>query len=268
MSRRLSGLVAGLAFLSAPAVFAHDTWLLPSRFEVAPGATIAFELTSGMKFPEPESPVAPDRIAASGVRLTGRTVTLDPQTPTKGALRLSAGAPAAGVATIWVASRPRSLSLTPDQVKHHLEEIGAPPSVEARWRQQQRFRESYSKIAKTYVKVGDAPADRSWQEPAGLPLEFVPLQDPTALTVGSDFAVRLVRGGKPLADFAVSALAPQSGQWVTSRTDRDGQVSFKLNRPGPWLLRGTLIEESAAPETDWESVFTTLSVSVAPAAGR
>jgi len=260
----LYGLLTGVATLGASAARAHDTWLLPARFEVALGATIDLELTSGMKFPEPESAVATDRIAASGVRLSGKTLMLEPKSPTKAALRLSAVAPTPGVAVLWVASRPRTLSLKPDDVRHYLEEIGAPPSVEARWRQQQRFRESYSKVAKTYVKVGDAADDRSWQEPVGLGLEFLPLQDPTALHAGSDFAVRMVRDGKPLADFTVSALPPGGGKPVTARTDRDGRVVFMIDRAGPWLLRGTLIEESSAPDTDWQSLFTTLTVSAGP----
>ena len=255
------GLACGVVMSVASAARAHDTWLLPARFEVAPGASIDLELTSGMKFPEPESVVAPDRIATSGVRLGGRTLTLEPKSPTRAALRLSAAAPTPGVAVLWVASRPRTLSLTPDDVRHYLEEIGAPPAVEARWRQQRRFRESYSKLAKTYVKVGEASNDTSWRQPVGLGLEFLPLQDPTALHAGSEFAVRLVRDGKPLGDFTVSALPPAGGKPVRARTDRDGRAVFMLDRAGPWLLRGTLIEESSAPDTDWQSLFATLTVS-------
>jgi len=257
----LCGLACGVVLSGASTARAHDTWLRPARFEVAPGASIDLELTSGMKFPEPESAVAADRIAASGVRLGGTTLALEPKSPTKAALRLSAAAPTPGVAVLWVVSRPRTLSLKPDEVRHYLEEIGAPPAVEARWRQQGRFRESYSKLAKTYVKVGDAPHDTSWQQPVGLKLEFVPLQDPTALHAASEFAVRVLRDGKPLAEFTVSALPPGGGKPVTARTDPDGRVVFMLDRAGPWLLRGTLIEESSAPDTDWQSLFTTLTVS-------
>lgn len=258
-------LSAGFVVCWTAAASAHDTWLLPARFEVAKGAAIELELTSGMKFPEPESPVAPDRIATSGVRAGGKTAALRPLTPTKGALRLSAvPATGAGVAVLWVVSRPRALSLTPDQVKHYLEEVDAPPTVEARYRQQGQFRETYSKVAKTYVKVGEAASDPSWQEPAGLSLEFVPLSNPTALRAGTKLSVRLLRDGKPMPNLGVSAVAPGGGQPVKARTDAQGRVDFQMDRPGPWLLRATLIEESSAADTEWHSTFTTLSLSVAP----
>lgn len=260
----LCGMASGAVMFGVSAARAHDTWLLPARFEVTPGASIELEMTSGMKFPEPESAVAADRIAASGIRLAGKTLALQPKSPTSAALRLSAAAPRAGVAVLWATSRPRTLSLKPDEVRHYLEEIGAPAAVEARWRQQQRFRESYSKLAKTYVKVGDAPDDRSWQEPVGLGLEIVPLQDPTALNAGSEFPVRVLRDGKPLAGFTLSAVSRGARKPITVRTDGDGRASFMLDRNGPWLLRGTLIEESSAPDTDWQSLFTTLTVSAGP----
>ena len=255
-------LLATFLLATTSSASAHDTWLLPARFEVAPGADIELDFTSGMKFPEPESAVSPDRIAGSGLRVGGQRLPLQPRTPGKRALRLSATAPTPGVAVLWAASRPRTLSLTPDQVHHYLEEIGAPPAVEARWRRQQHFRESYAKLAKTYVKVGDAPDDRSWQEPVGLGLELLPLQDPTALRVGTELAVRVLRESKAVRNLTVSALPPGGGKPVATRTDRDGRVIFVLDRPGPWLVRATLIEESSAPETDWQSLFTTLSISV------
>jgi uncharacterized GH25 family protein len=54
-----------------------------------------------------------------------------------------------------------------------------------RWRRQQRWRETYVKLAKTFVRVGQPTADQSWREPVGLALEIVPLADPSTLLVGS-----------------------------------------------------------------------------------
>jgi uncharacterized GH25 family protein len=262
------GLTGGAMALSAFTLFAHDTWLLPDRFHVASGATIVLDLTSGMQFPEAESPVTPDRLAATGMRLAGKTAALEPQTPTASAQRLAAKAPVPGTAVLWAVSKPRTLSLDPEQVREYLEEIGAPASVEARWRKQQRWRESYAKLAKTYVAVGSAADDRSWQEPAGLRLEIVPLQDPTRLEQGSEIGVRVLLDGKPLPGLSLTAAPPNHEKAVMTHTDADGRAAFLLDRAGPWLLRCTLIKESTAPDTDWESLFATLSISVRPKQGR
>ena len=253
--------VGAIIVLSGLSAWAHDTWLLPARFAVKPGEPIVLEMTSGMGFPQAETPVKADRIAASGIRLAGQTGTLEPQTPTASALRLTAKAAAAGIAVLWAVSKPRTLELQPDEVKHYLEEIGAPPAIEERWRKQQRWRESYSKLAKTYVRAGSAD-DGSWQKPVGLALEIVPLQDPTALRRGGDFSVRVLRDGKPLPALSLSAVGPGPGAPLTTRTDSEGRAVFRFDRAGPWLLRGTLLEESAAPDRDWDSLFATLVVSV------
>jgi hypothetical protein len=48
-------------------------------------------------------------------------------------------------------------------------------------------------------------------------------------------------------------------------TDGDGRAVFTLDRPGPWLLRGTLIEPSSSADADGQSLFTTLTLRVEPA---
>ena len=251
----------GLLLGASPSI-AHDTWLLPARFALPSGATVEADLTSGMAFPRLESAVAADRLVATGLRVASRPAPLKPLRSGPAALRLSATADAPGVAVLWVATRPRTLSLTPAQVEEYLPEIGASDSVVARWRRQKRWRETYSKIAKSFVRVGEGVADRSWGEPVGLELEIVPLDDPTALVAGSELRLRVLRSGRPLARFAVSAVAAGEHAPVMRSTADDGTVAFPLDRPGAWLLRGTLIEESRAPDADWQSLFTTLTVSV------
>jgi uncharacterized GH25 family protein len=254
----------GVAVGSASPLIAHDTWLLPARFDLPAGAKIEADLTSGMHFPEPESGVAPDRLAVTGLRIGGRTVPLEPSPPGSAALRLSATAAGSGIASLWLATLPRTLSLKPDEVEEYLAEIGASKAVEARWRRQQRWRETYSKLAKTYARVGDASGDSSWQQPVGLELEIVPLDDPTTLRPGQQLRLRVLRSGRPLAGFALSAVSARSASPVMKTTGRDGSVAFTAGEAGPWLLRGTLIEEAKGPEEDWKSLFTTLTVLVRP----
>lgn len=257
-------IAAGLVTLALGSgfAFAHDTWILPTRFDLPVGARIEADLTSGMHFPELESAVAPDRLASAGLRLAGRTVPLE-RAPRSGALRLSAPSTGSGIASLWLATHPRTLTLTPEQVAEYLQEIGASKEVEERWRRQQRWRETYSKLAKTYARVGDAAGDSSWQQPVGLELEILPLDDPTTLRPGQQLRLRVTRAGRPLPGFAVSAV-PAGGAAVLKTTDAQGTVAFTAGESGPWLLRGTLLEESAAPESDWKSLFTTLTVLVRP----
>jgi len=243
----------------------HDTWLLPVRFDLPAGGRIVLDLTSGMGFPASGSSVQAARLAATGLRIAGRTMPLDTGNPDNTALSLSVRASGTGVAALWIATRPRTLSLAPTEVQEYLREIGAREEVESRWRRQQRWRETYVKLAKTFVRVGQPTADQSWQEPVGLALEIVPLADPTTLLVGSELSVRVLRDAKPLPRFSVSAVSSTNKEPIMRSTDGDGRAVFTLDRPGPWLLRGTLIEPSSSPDAHWQSLFTTLTLRVEPA---
>jgi uncharacterized GH25 family protein len=163
-------------------------------------------------------------------------------------------------------TRPRTLDLKPDEVEHYLEEIGAVDTVGEQWRRSpdKAWRETYVKVAKTFVRVGDAQKDESWSEPVGASLELVPASDPTALSSGHDLAFVVLWKGKPLAGLAVGAVAGAGAKPALATTDAQGRVTFRLDRPGPWLFRATLIQPVAGRHGEWESVFTTVTVHVEP----
>lgn len=261
MKSALAALVSSLLTLPASA---HDTWLLPERWRVAPGDHLVLALTSAMDFPRPETSVKVDRLEAHSVRLAGKTQALAPGSGER-SLALSAVLKETGVATAWIATRPRSLTLTPEQVAHYLEEVGAADSVGAQWKRSGRtaWRETYVKLAKTVLRVGDAGSDSSWREPLGLTLEIVPEIDPTQLKQGDDLRIRLLWQGKPLPDLAVGAVPSAPAKPVLVWTDALGRAAFKLDRPGPWLVRATLIRPSDARAGEWDSAFTTLTLDVA-----
>jgi uncharacterized GH25 family protein len=263
LSRLLGG---ALVLAAAAAAFAHDTWLLPGAFHVPPGATVTLGLTSGMDFPRPETAIQPARVSRSGLRLRGRTVPLRAAAG-KQTLALSAVAGAAGVATLFVELKPRTLDLTPGQVEHYLEEIGATQTAGPKWRarKDRRWRESYVKLAKSFVAVGDGsePPDASWAEPVGLSLELVPESDPTGLRAGQALALRVLLEGAPLAGLPVGAVGP-GGAVAARPTDEAGRVRFDLDAAGPWLIRATRLSEADGGALDWRSQFATLTLAVAP----
>ena len=266
--RRRSILQASLlvvAITAATSALAHDTWLLPARYRLAPGDTIVLDLTSAMHFPEPESGPDPSRVAA-WLRVGGSTGTLQAVTAAPGAaskaLRLSTAVARPGVAAAWCESRPREIELKPEEVEHYLAEAGA-ADVLAQWVKGGKlpWRETYVKFAKTFVRVGRPAGDRSWAEPVGMAFEMVPEVDPTGIRAGARFSLRLVEGGQPAAGLTVGAVAAGVEQPLVAVTDAEGRASFTLSRRGPWLIRAIHIRPGEMPGT-WRSRFTTLTVSV------
>lgn len=261
-------MILGIAvsiLLARPAA-AHDTWILASRPRVTPGTKVSFDLTSGMAFPANETGVKPDRLARASSRL-GETVSdLAREAAGKKALRLNARFSKPGIAAVWVESKPRSLELKPAEVKEYLEEIGAWDSIGRKWESggKGKWRESYSKHAKTYVRVGRPEGDDSWSRPVGMGFELVPETDPTQLIAGGEFPLRLLKDGQPIPDLAVGLLAGNAKSGSLSKTDSEGRVRLRLERGGWWLIRATVLEPSSKPDLDWESRFTTLTLFVAP----
>ena len=255
-----------LLVLAAPALaFAHDTWLLPSRAAVAVGDALILEMTSAMRFPEPETPVKAERIARSGLRIGGMTVPLTPHDGGAKALKLSATPRAEGLATVWAESRPRALDLKPAEVDDYLAEAGA-TEVRDQWTKagRGRWHETYVKYTKSFVRVGAPRDDRSWTEPVGLALEIVPQEDPARLTSGQRLSLRVLEDGKPAVGLSVAAATTGGKVATTQVTDGEGRVTFQLGKAGPWLIKAIRIRAADSPG-DWHSRFTTLTLDVGAA---
>jgi uncharacterized GH25 family protein len=263
--KKFTNLLALLFAISWPAsADAHDTWLIPDQFNLAPKSTVTLDMTSGMEFPKLDTGPKPERVQSAQCRLAGKTFDITNKAAAPHSLQFKAELADAGVATFWVKLPARSIELKPEEVKEYLDEVDAPESLRKQWTEmkEQRWRESYTKHPKTFARVGEPAADRSWAEPAGMFLEIVPEKDPTALKAGDDFPVRVLKDGKPFAGFSLNAVNAGQPKGETRKTDSDGRVTFRLDAAGPWLLRGTDIRKSAQPDTDWESDFVTLTLEV------
>ncbi len=95
-------------------------------------------------------------------------------------------------------------------------------------------------------------------------LEIVPEKDPTRLRAGDDFPVRVLKHGKPLDNFPLGIIRGRAAKGVSEQTNAEGRVVFTLNLAGKWLVRGTELRKSSAPDIEWESDFTTLTIEVSP----
>jgi uncharacterized GH25 family protein len=246
-------------------VFAHDTWIMPDKFYVRPGENLIVDLTSGMEFPKVDVGPKHARIQAVICRLNGNTSELTDFAEAPTSLRIKAALAQTGIATLWVKTPAKGIELKPDQVQEYLDEIDAPASVRRQWavaKEPKRWRESYCKHSKTFVRVGDATADTSWREPVSMFLEIIPEKDPTTLRVDEDFPVRVLKNGKPFADFSLAIVGGGNAKGAIQKTDEGGRATFRLDKAGPWLLRGTDLRRSIKQDVDWESDFTTLTIHV------
>jgi hypothetical protein len=239
---------------------AHETWLLPDDFAPEPGAELSFAMASGMGFPSDGAGIAPDRIVAAGVIHGVTSTPLEPAEERFEALELR-GTAGPGVQCVHVRLAPRTLELDGDVVPAYLDEIGAGPGLHDLWRTSpvpSRWRETYAKGAKAYLRAGPDPegAEPCWKRPLGHPFELVPDVDPTALRAGDDLVLTVLLDGAPVAGQALGLVRADGERGPLRRTDRFGRIRLRIPEAGAYLVYGTHLRRVGA---EWESDFATLT---------
>lgn len=259
---------------------AHDFWLQPNEYWIAPERATAMTLQVGHGPFRQRSPIAARRIirlqaiAPSGVAMDLR-----------GNLRL--GDPAAdGDFLLRVPGVHILVLQTDDGAQTHLPAIrfndylkveGLMPALEQRaklHRTDSDGSERYSRCAKSIVQVGPAAgADSSHEspvvQPVGLPLEIVPEASPYTIPRPANLPIRVIYENHPLAGALVKLtnLNDDANAFEIHVTDQSGRAIFALPTSGSWLLN--VIWTKALPpsdEADFETVFSSFSFGFPPSA--
>ncbi|MFQ5925850.1 MAG: DUF4198 domain-containing protein [Terriglobia bacterium] len=264
--KRVVSMACGVV-LGVLAVWAHDTWLVPEAFFVAPNSRIRVALNTSEDFPKPEVAPTPDRIASFFVQGSART-------PVRGyrvegnSLVAEVGVGLAGHYIVAAATHPRLLVLPHDDFNTYLREEGLAHILEARQQRSETHapgQESYRKLAKLILCAGE-PADENFRQPVGYRVEIVPLESPCRLRAGDSLPVQVLFDGAPLAGVSVGAgYAGVHGHdypvWV--KTDAAGRARIRVDRSGAWFVRALhMIPAAGIPDADWESFFSTLTFAV------
>ncbi|MGH7711345.1 MAG: DUF4198 domain-containing protein [Gemmatimonadaceae bacterium] len=277
--RRLSRVVAGgcaagiLVVVSAAALFAHDFWIVPNAFAVAVGGTIEIRGQTGTKFPKSTSAVAPERVAEARVVGASEDERISDLSVKDSSLILRHKPSTPGQRIVAVALVARTSRTTPANLKRYIAlegntELAERYEREGAYPKADSVTQRAAKYAKTIVEIGRG-GPRAFARSVGHALEFVPVNDPSALHAGDSLAVRLVFRGQPVAGAhlhagaAPSPTAAQDGgtemKDISVVTGADGVAKIPLERPGLWNVR-TLYAAPVAggTSTEWEVAFATL----------
>lgn len=261
--RRLGVVVPALAALTlflAPSLFAHDFWLVPNAFRFAPGETIEIRGQTSSRFPTSEAAVDPARVADARV-LGARGEERIAELATAGnSLLLRHASSQAGQRIVAVSLHPRAVRESAEGFRRYLELEGAPEALErygaAGLLPDDSITRRYAKYAKAIVEVGEA-GPRAYERLAGYPLEFVPLEDPAALSPGAVLRVRVLYRGEPLAGARVHAGSVVGDQQPVERdyeADAHGIIRVPIDRFGLWNVRGIhIVPAGPGSGADWDT---------------
>ena len=251
---------------------AHDFWVIPDLFVFGTDSMIHASGRAGTRFPAGTA-VQPARVADA--RIIGATSqTKVTQMSVEGtSLRLHERTPAPGQYMIAVTLTSTPTRSTPANMLRFLRAEGG--TAEASRLESQNAlagQDSLVYHATSYAtavfEVGRG-GPRAYSVSTGVPLEFIPVNDPAHLHVGDTLHVKVVGDGKPVPNIGVYAgpatdttAAPSaSGSAVTSLTlaaDNSGVLHLPLTKAAPWNLRAAYVYRGkGAAATEWKIARTT-----------
>jgi hypothetical protein len=258
MKMRLSTL-ACLLVAACGTARAHDTW-----FERLPAATapapLQLALGTGTLYPLYESGIDARYLARQGCRGAQGGSSLRALRNEAATLVVQARADAA---TCWAQLTPFEIELAPDKIELYLHEIQAGPALRAAWADIHArglpWKERYTKHARI-----ELAGDGAMPVPVPVPMSMDALLEDGPARVGQPLHLRVLRDGRPLADFPVELRSELSRQGLWRRTDAEGRVQVTLPLAGAWILRGVDLRLSASRPDEWDSRFLTLAFTVQP----
>lgn len=270
---RLNATLA-LVLMASSFVGAHDLWLLPAQFSVAPGARVAVMMNTGDTFPISEGAVKPERIErAALISADGSTPLTTFRTESNSTVADVVAPRKDGGAIVEIVLKPiatkQPRASFDEFVKHEGLDAIATELARAPERRPEE-RRTYAKYGKALLRIGSGKgAPKLYQKPLGHKLEIVAEVDPFSLKPGGILPVRLLFDGQPLAGGRIvigstaAATATQSNM-PGVRTDAEGRARLQLDRSGGahYVHALHMIPATGRTDVEWESFWATLTFGV------
>lgn len=111
----------------------------------------------------------------------------------------------------------------------------------------------YEKFAKTLLNP--APGDSLFSKALGQELEIVLLDNPAQIKPGDALSVQVLLRGKPASGvpvgFTHDGFSPEQDTYKnTAQTDAQGKAAFTADKPGLWMVRAAVAEDTPKGDAD------------------
>jgi uncharacterized GH25 family protein len=257
-------------FCCASSATAHDFWVQPDQYWLAPDVATDMTLQVGHGALRQRSPIPLRRItryeaiSPDGTALNLRDDLRLGNEAKDGVFKLRA--PGTYVMVLETDDRAQ-VHLPAIRFNDYLKVEGLTPAIEERQRLHRTDAdgsENYGRCAKSLVQVGppDASLQKQITKTLGLNLEIIPQRNPYAEPRSATLPVLILYEGRPVAGALVKLtnLEHDEVPFEVHTTDAKGQASFEMPAAGSWLLN--VIWTKAQPptsDTDFKTTFSSLS---------
>lgn len=254
-------------------VSAHEMFLKPENTNPAPDSAQTVRLINGT-FDKSENAIARKRMV--DVRIVGDADVIKPPPSAwyddENASYLDFQSGAAGTKVIGVSTKPRIITMSPDEFVAYLRHDGVLDTLAVFEKENTLalIRERYSKHVRTVIQVGDRKSD-AYATTLGYPVEIILDQNPYKRKFGDNISFRVLYAGEPVANQWARASYEgfhghdASGGHINAyamRTDAEGRAGFLLSHKGLWYISLIHMQKIDDPDADYESNWATITFRV------
>ena len=203
MKKIVTTLVLMSAFLIiCPLLFAHEFWLMPSKFKAQVGEMIALNFFVGEDYEGELWGKRKERILKLTHFSSKRQEDLTTLAVATDSSDILLKFENAGTHLLTMQSKNSFIALDAEKFNAYLKDDGIDNIYALREKNgdlDKPSRELYRRCAKTIIQVGDK-TDKTYARNTGMPLELIPLQNPYTLKDDDKMTVKVLFQGKALAN--------------------------------------------------------------------
>lgn len=258
-------LIIGGTLISSTLLFAHEFWLMPSKFRVNINESVNLTFFVGEDFMGEvwgkKSQRTLKLTAYSGKTEKDLTALAIKNDSNDIVLNFDKE----GTQVVTMESKNSFIALDAKKFNDYLKDDGVENIYELRLKTgklDKPSREFYRRCAKTLIQVG-AKTDKTFKKNTGMPLEIIPMKNPYTLQQGDKMTVQVLFNGKPLTYRMILTwhkTAKTKTRQQKLKTDAKGQMSFTLDQKGQWMVSlVNMIPLENNPEADYQSYWGNLT---------
>lgn len=243
----------------------HDYWFEARPYIVSPGDSVSLHLLVGDDL-KPELERAFERKPTLSMVMDGKNGSMDllPQMKEGSGIFASVKLTEPGFFQFALERDYSYITLSQSEFMEYLmhEEIADRKELLTWLQQNPTEKERYARSVKTLVAVtGEADDPGVYRKVLNHPYEIVLNDNPYKMHVGDILSVRILKNGVPAIGMKVMAQNNTGGFSEKSAvSSEDGKVSFKLDKPGIWVIRSLWLRPCRDCDTvNWESHWASYS---------
>lgn len=242
MKKKLIAFTSIVAFLlGSPLLFAHEFWLMPSKFRAKVNEPIILTFYVGEDFTGEVWAKKAQRTLNLTHYLGKTSNDLTDLAIKNDSTDIMLSWKEEGTHVLTMESKNSVIALEAQKFNDYLKDDGIDNIYQLREKNgdlDKPSRELYRRCAKTLIQIG-SKTDKTFKKPTGMPLEIIPLQNPYASKIGDKMTVQVLFNGKPLVDKMIVTwhkTATTKTRQQKLRTNAKGEMTFALDQNGQWMV--------------------------------